>query len=146
MDLTDVIAHASRFDHLLYLSTVSSAGQPHVVPLAGGWHDQRLYLSVSSSGRLARNLASEPRCCAHYQVGQASGWDSLLVWGTAAVLDSVEDKRRLWRGVLPFDLDEWDEGGPEGSPDTVFIEIEPSRALLLRRYGLDGREEWRADR
>jgi nitroimidazol reductase NimA-like FMN-containing flavoprotein (pyridoxamine 5'-phosphate oxidase superfamily) len=143
MDLSDVITHAARFDHLFYLATVSAAGQPHVVPLAGGWNGDRLYVSVDPSGRVGRNLAAEPRCCVHYQVGEGSGWDSLMVWGEATILDSAQDKRRLWRGVLPYDLDDWGSNGPDDSPDTVFAEIQPTRALLLRRYGLDGRDEWR---
>lgn len=143
MDLADVVAQAARFDHQFYLATVSKAGMPHVVPLSGGWQDGRLYTSISPTGRTGRNLAHEPRCCAHYAVGEASGWDSLLVWGGAAILDSVEDKRRLWSGVLPYDPSDWDSGGPDDSPDTVFVEIEPRRALLLYRYGLDGRDEWR---
>ena len=143
MDLTDVIDHAARFEHLFYLATVSANGQPHVVPLAGGWKDDRLYVSVAASGRVGRNLVAEPRCCAHYAVGEATGWDSLMIWGEATILDSVEDKRRLWTGVLPYDMGDWEEGGPDDSPDTVFAEIEPTRALLLYRYGLDGRDEWR---
>lgn len=142
MDLSDVVAHARRFEDEFYLATVSPAGEPHVVPLEGGWMDGRLYISIAASGRTGRNLAGEPRCCAHYTVGEATNWDSLLVWGEGTILDSVEDKRRLWRDVLPFDLDEWNEGGPEGSPDTIFVEIDPRRALLLYRYGLDGRDEW----
>ena len=143
MELSDVIAHAARFDDMFYLATVSAGGQPHAVPLAGGWHEGRLYTSLSPTGRTGRNLAHEPRCCAHYQVGEGSGWDSLLIWGEAAILDSVEDKRRLWHGVLPYDPGDWDEGGPENSPGTVFVEIDPSRVLLLHRFGLDGRDEWR---
>lgn len=144
MELSEVVEHADRFENLLYLATASPNGYPHVVPLSGGWLEGSLYVSVSPSGRLARNLAYDPRCCAHYQVGEAYGWDSLMVWGEGTILDSVIDKRRLWRGVLSYDLDDWDTGGPEDSPDTVFVEIEPTRALLLHRYGLDGRDEWRA--
>lgn len=145
MDLDDVIAHGARFDDTFYLATVSAAAQPHVVPLTGGWQDGRLYASVAADGRVARNLADQPRCCAHYQVGEESGWDSLMLWGLGAVLTAVEDKRRLWHDVVPYDLGDWDPGGPEDSPDTAFIEIVPWRALLLRRYGLDGRDEWRAE-
>jgi nitroimidazol reductase NimA-like FMN-containing flavoprotein (pyridoxamine 5'-phosphate oxidase superfamily) len=143
MDITDVVGHAARIGDVFYLATVSSAGMPHVVPLAGGWNDGCLYTSISPSGRTGRNLAHEARCHVHYQVGDGSNWDSLLVWGEATILDSVEDKRRLWSGVLPYDPSDWASGGPEDSPDTVFVEIEPARALLLHRYGLDGREEWR---
>lgn len=144
VELEDIIAHAARFDDTFYLATVSGQGQPHVVPLTGGWQDGRLYTTVAVDGRAARNLAAEPRCCAHYQVSEESGWDSLMLWGEASVLTAVGDKRRLWRGVIPYDLDDWDPGGPDDSPDTGFIEMVPSRALLLRRYGLDGRDEWRA--
>jgi nitroimidazol reductase NimA-like FMN-containing flavoprotein (pyridoxamine 5'-phosphate oxidase superfamily) len=143
VELSDVIAHAGRFEDTFYLATVSSRSQPHVVPLTGGWQDGALYATVAVDGRAARNLVAQPRCCAHYQVSEESGWDSLMLWGRGSVLTAVEDKRRLWP-VIPYDMDEWDPGGPDGSPDTAFLEIVPRRALLLRRYGLDGREEWRA--
>jgi nitroimidazol reductase NimA-like FMN-containing flavoprotein (pyridoxamine 5'-phosphate oxidase superfamily) len=144
VELDDVIAQAARFDDTFYLATVSPEAQPHVVPLTGGWRDGRLYASVAVDGRATRNLEAQPRCCAHYQVSQESGWDSLMLWGRGVVLTDLEDKRRLWHDVIPYDLDDWDPGGPENSPDTAFIEIVPRRALFLRRYGLDGREEWRA--
>jgi hypothetical protein len=47
-------------------------------------------------------------------------------------------------GVFSYDLDYFEPGGPDVSPATGFLRIEPQRVLLLRRYGFDGREEWRA--
>lgn len=141
MELSGVIAAARRLGPIAHLATVSPAGGPHVVPVHCEWLDDRLYCTAGQGDTKVRNLAAQPRVCIHYQVAAATGWDSLIIWGTGAVLDAVADKRLLWNR-FGYDLDEFSPGGPEGSPDTVFIEIEPRRALLLLRYGLDGREEW----
>jgi hypothetical protein len=46
--------------------------------------------------------------------------------------------------VFDYDLNLFSPGGPEGSPDTVFLAVTPERALLLKGYGLGGREVWTA--
>jgi hypothetical protein len=35
-------------------------------------------------------------------------------------------------------------GGPDHPPGTAFMAITPTRALLLRRYGMGGSERWTA--
>jgi hypothetical protein len=66
-----------------------------------------------------------------------------MIWGKAAVLTSLEDKRRLWDGVFSYDLNLFSPGGPDDSPKACFLEIVPERAVLLRNFGMGGREEWR---
>ena len=70
--------------------------------------------------------------------------DGVEVWGTAEVFDDLDTKRRLWDGVFDYDLDVFAPGGPDNAPGTAFMAIRPSRALLLRQYGMGGRERWKA--
>ncbi len=143
MDLDDVIREASRLGPIAHLATVTAAGEPHVVPVHVDWLDGRLYCSAGTGDAKVRNLGVQPAACLHFQVAAATGWDSLMIWARGRILTSLEDKRRLWHGVFSYDLNEFDPGGPDNAPESCFLELEPTRAVLLRRYGLDGREAWR---
>ena len=59
----------------------------------------------------------------------------------AAVTD-VDRKVQLWDGAFDDDLAAFSPAGPT-SPDTGFLEVVPTRALILRSFGTAGREEWR---
>ncbi len=113
-----------------------------MVPIHVDWHEGHLYAMVGRNDVKVRNVNSNRSVCLHYQVSEQTGWDSLMVWGSACVLDDLDDKRRLWTGVMSYDLDEFSPGGPDDSPDTVFLQIEVARALVLRNFGFDGRDEW----
>ena len=78
----------------------------------------------------------------HWQITEAG--DGVEVWGTATVHGDLETKRRLWTGVFDYDLDLFSPGGPDGSPNTVFVAVQPERALSIKAYGLGGRETWKA--
>jgi hypothetical protein len=43
---------------------------------------------------------------------------------------------------MDYDLGMFSPGGPDGSPETVFIAVEPERALWVRFYGINGRDTW----
>jgi nitroimidazol reductase NimA-like FMN-containing flavoprotein (pyridoxamine 5'-phosphate oxidase superfamily) len=143
MKISDLIAEHQRLSAIVHLATMTPEGDPHVAPVHADWHDGRLYVMVGTDARKTRNIAAHPSVSLHYQVGEGTGWDSLMIWGQAAVLDSLEDKRRLWN-IFSYDLNLFSPGGPDGSPKTCFLEIVPERAVLLRNFGMDGREEWRA--
>lgn len=143
MELADLTTQHQRLGAIVHLATVTPDGDPHVAPVHADWHEDRLYVMVGTGARKTRNIAANPSVSLHYQVGENTGWDSLMIWGRAAVLESLEDKRRLWN-VFSYDLNLFSPGGPDDSPKTGFVEIVPERAVLLRRFGMDGREEWRA--
>ena len=48
--------------HDYWLATVMPFGVPHLMPVWGVWHDDRLWFSSANGSRKARNLATEPRC------------------------------------------------------------------------------------
>jgi general stress protein 26 len=89
-----------------------------------------------------RNVAANPKVALHWQVTEVG--DGVEMWGSAAVWDDVETKRRLWTGVFDYDLDLFARGGPDDSPGTAFLAITPSRAVVIRAYGMKGIERWSA--
>lgn len=141
MNPATFIEHTRRLGPIAHLATVTPSGAPHVVPIHVDWHDGFLYSLIG--GVKATNIRDQPAVCLHYQVREETDWDSLIVWGDGELLDSVEDKRRLWTGVLSYDLDTFSPGGPDGSPDSQFLPITVQRAVFLHRYGLGGRAEFR---
>jgi general stress protein 26 len=78
----------------------------------------------------------------HWQVTEVG--DGVELWGTAEIHGDLDTKKRLWNGVFDYDLDQFAPGGPEGSPDVVFVAVRPLRALYLAMYGMKGRETWSA--
>ncbi len=142
MDLEQVQAEAKRFGPLVWMGTVRADGRPHVVPIAMNWHDDEIIGFVLTSGTKIRNLRQNPAVTLHWQVGEATGNDSLIVDGTARVVDDAEGRRTYWDRW--FDCDRFEPGGPE-SDGHSFVVVTPERAVLLRQYGLAGRETWRAD-
>jgi general stress protein 26 len=144
MDLRTVIEHAARLGPVVHLATLGPNGHPHVAPVHVDWLDDLIYCSAGASRAKARNIESQPPVCLHHQVAEESGWDSLMIWGFARLLTSSYDKRRLW-SAMSYDLSLFASGGPDDSPDTMYIEIVPVRALFLSRFGIDGRAEWTAE-
>ena len=142
MQLEEIRTEAARYDRTAYLATVTPDGRPHVAPVAVAWHGDRLQTFVLGTSTKVRNLRQNPSVSVHYPVSEATGWDSLIVDGRARIIDTVDERRALW-GTMGYDLDPFEPGGPE-SDNHVFITIEPTNALVLRRYGLDGRATWRA--
>jgi len=45
--------------------------------------------------------------------------------------------------VFDYHLSVFVPGGPDNSPGAGFISVEPERVLLLKAYGMGGRETWR---
>ena len=141
MDFDAVLAGADRLGPIAYLATVTPTGGPHVVPVHIDWHEGAAWVAVGPNDVKVRNISANPEVCIHYEVGEATDWDHLMVWGEAEVVADVATKKAMWN-IFSYDLDEFDSAGP-ASPDTVLLQIQPRRALFLARYGMDGSDEWR---
>ena len=145
MNLDQLVAQMERLGPYAHLATVTPDGKPHAVPIHADWHEGGIYAMVGLRSAKTRNLLANPAVCLHYQVSQETGWDSLIVWGTGSILSRDEDKRRLWTGVLSYDLNTFAGGtGPDDAPDAAFLKIDIERALLLQNFGTSGRDEYRA--
>jgi general stress protein 26 len=142
MDLAQVKEEAKRLSPWAHLATVGADGEPDVVPIHPAWEGDVMWAMVHTGSTKARNVAANPKVALHWQVG-AEG-DGVEVWGTAAVHDDLDTKRRLWTGVFDYNLDDFSQGGPDNSPGTAFLSIIPERAVVIRQYGAGGIERWSA--
>lgn len=142
MDLERVKRESARLSPLAHVATVGSDGDPDVAPVHPAWEGDTIWFMTGAKSVKARNIAHHPGVAMHWQVTEAG--DGVEVWGKAEVHADVETKKRLWKGVFDYDLDQFAPGGPEGSPDTVFVAVRPERALYLIMYGMKGRETWSA--
>ena len=144
MDLSDVKAEAARLGVWVHLATVSPSGTPYVSPVHPAWEGDTLWTMFGTDSVKAKNVAVNPKVTCHWQVSDQTGFDSLIVWGHGQAHDDVETKRRLWDGVFDYDLGEFAPDGPDDAPGIGFLAITPRRAVLLRQYGMGGRDVWRA--
>ena len=137
----DRIKHAAAsLSPWAHLATVGADGRPDVVPVHPSWEGDTLWIMSFADSVKVRNIAAQPQVALHWQVTEVG--DGVELWGTATVHDDVDTKRRLWHGVFDYDLEVFSPGGPDGSPGTVFLAVEPERALWLRGYGIGGRDTW----
>lgn len=139
--LDDVKADSRRYGPFAYIATTGTDGEPHLAPVAVNWIDDSIAAFVLSSSRKVRNVKQNPRATVHFAVGESTAWDSCIVWGEARLVDTTAGRRELW-DRMGYDLRAFEPGGPE-SDNHVFMLIEPSRATILRAYGMAGRETWR---
>jgi general stress protein 26 len=144
MEFSEVVSASERLGSWAHIATVSPSGTPYVSPVHPCWDSQTLWTMVGAASTKATNLASNPKVTCHWQVSDQTNFDSLIVWGTGEVFTDLETKRRLWDGVFDYDLNAFAPGGPDDSPDTAFMALTPTKAVLLEQYGMAGRGEWRA--
>jgi hypothetical protein len=71
-----------------WVSTASSAGRPHTMPVWGVWLGDRFLFSTSPESRKARNLHSNPQVSVHLEDGDAV----VIIEGCAT---EVDDPRAL---------------------------------------------------
>lgn len=143
ISLDEVKAFAANLSPWAHLATVGADGAPDVVPIHPGWEGDTLWAMVGAGSVKTRNLAANPQVALHWQVTEAG--DGVEMWGEGRVHVDVETKRRLWTGVFDYDLDLFAPDGPD-SPGTAFIAVQPTRALVLKAYGMKGMQRWRSGR
>jgi general stress protein 26 len=141
MDLEHVKQEASKLSPWAHLATVGADGDPDVAPVHPCWEGDTLWIMTGAASVKVRNIAHNPNVAMHWQVTAAG--DGVEIWGTAKMYTDLETKRRLWNGVFDYDLNAFSPGGPEGSPDNGFLAVTPKRALVLKAYGMGGREVWK---
>lgn len=140
MEFADVQAEAAQLGAHVYISTVTPDGKPHSVPIVMSWVDDKVRGFVANPSVKVANLRSNPNVQLHWLVAEATNWDSLIIDGTAELVDTTEGRRVLW-DRMGYDLSLFEPGGPEADSH-VFIEVKPERALLLGKYGTKGRDSW----
>ncbi|MBA3380003.1 MAG: pyridoxamine 5'-phosphate oxidase family protein [Chloroflexia bacterium] len=142
MELEQIKVAAARLSAWAHVATVGPNGYSDVVPVHPSWEGDTIWFMTGSTSIKVRNIAHQPNVAMHWQVTEAG--DGVEVRGTAEAHEDIDTKVRLWNGVFDYDLNMFAPGGPEGSPDTVFVAVRPNRALYLVTYGMNGRETWSA--
>jgi general stress protein 26 len=140
MDLEQVKRESARLSPWSHVATVGKDGDPDVVPVHPAWEGDTLWFMAGADSVKVRNIGHHPNVAMHWQVTESG--DGIEVWGTATVHDDLDTKRRLWEGVFDYNLTDFAPGGPENSPDTVFVAVEPQRAVFIEMYGVKGRDTW----
>lgn len=140
MELDEIKAECTRLSMWAHIATVGADGKPDVTPVHPCWEGDVLWFLAGEGSVKARNIAANPNVALHWQVSAVG--DGIEIWGTATLHADAATKRRLWEGVFDYDLSAFIPGGPENSPGTGFIAIEPERAVMLKAYGMGGRATW----
>ena len=141
MNISDIETIGRALSVRCYIATVDIDGDPHVVPVHPGWEGSTIWIMTGTSAVKAHNISRHPNVAMHWEVSDAG--DGLLVWGTAAIHNDEETKRRLWTGVFDYELAAFAPDGPD-SPNIVFLSVEPQRAVHALAYGAGGVQRWRA--
>ncbi|MBG01480.1 MAG: hypothetical protein CL470_04340 [Acidimicrobiaceae bacterium] len=144
MNLQEVIDESKRLGEWAHVATVSSSGTPYVTPVHPCWEQEILWTLVGVDSVKAKNIQTSPLVSCHWQVSVDTNFDSLILWGNAKLFTDIATKERLWDGVFDYDLNAFSPGGPTDSPDTGFMAIIPSKAIMLKGMGMGGRFEWKA--
>ena len=131
-----------RFGRNAFLATVSPSGTPYVSPVTVSWDGSTLLAFLASHEAKVANLRTNPRVCVHFGVGADTDWDSCMLWGSAKIVDDTPGREGLW-DKMGYDCNLFEPGGP-AADSHVFAVISPSRALILRYYGIKGRLSWRS--
>ncbi|RZV40682.1 MAG: pyridoxamine 5'-phosphate oxidase family protein [Acidimicrobiales bacterium] len=140
--LTEVKEAASALSPWAHIATVGSDNTPDVVPVHPCWEGDDCWIMAGAKSVKAKNIAANPNVAMHWQVTENG--DGVEVWGSAEVFTDLETKRRLWEGVFDYDLNAFSPGGPDNSPDTAFVKVTPTRAIVLKAYGMGGIDRWKA--
>lgn len=140
--IDDIKTFASNLSPWAHIATVGADGEPDVVPVHPCWEGETLWTMLGTTSVKARNVADNDKVALHWQVTENG--DGVEVWGTGELFTDIETKRRLWDGVFDYDLSAFAPGGPDNSPDTAFLAITPTRALILHQYGMGGMQRWSA--
>lgn len=142
LSLDAVKAHGTALSPWAHIATIGADQQPDVVPVHPCWEGHTLWIMCGLDSVKVRNIAHNPHVALHWQVTEVG--DGLEVWGTATVHADLDTKRRLWNGVFDYDLNLFAPGGPDASPETAFIAVQPTRAMYMKAYGMGGTTRWTA--
>jgi len=139
--LDDIKSDSRRYGPFAFVATTGSDGEPHLAPVAVNWVDDDVVAFVLAASRKVRNVRQNPRATVHFAVGESTGWDSCIVWGDASLVEDTAGRSALW-DRMGYDLRAFEPGGPE-SDAHVFLVVRPTRATILRTYGMAGRSSWK---
>lgn len=119
-----------RNAEVLWISTVTPEGRPHVVPLIAVWLDDALYFSTSVDERKAKNLRSNRHVTIATGTGVLTEGLDIVVEGEATVVRDAARIRRLAKAYVAKYGQGWRLPGMEG---VLTFEVAPSKAFGFGR-------------
>lgn len=141
LTLDDLRSDSARYGRLAFIATASPSGTPYASPVAVAWNGDTILAFLASNEAKVANVRRNPKVSVHFSVSAETDWDSCVVWGEGRIIDDTPGRTELWN-KMGYDCTLFEPGGP--SADThVFLEIVPTRGLILRNYGIKGRDTWR---
>ncbi len=141
LTLDDVRKDSKRYGPLAWVATVSRSATPYVSPVAVAWHGDNILAFLATPEAKVANVRTNPSVSVHFAVSADTDWDSCVVWGRGRIVDDTEGREALW-DKMGYDCNLFEPGGPAAGTH-VFLVVEPTRAVILRNYGLKGKESWR---
>ncbi len=122
MEWSDLVQHLGGLAHL---ATASADGDPHVSVVAPYLEGSTIWVFTRSGSGKARRVAENGRVALMWRPGPEA-----YLWGTAEVVDSVDERARLWaRTDLPFDPAAF--FGRHDHPEHVLLRITPTHASVM---------------
>jgi nitroimidazol reductase NimA-like FMN-containing flavoprotein (pyridoxamine 5'-phosphate oxidase superfamily) len=143
ISLDQIVNESSRFGRNAYIASVSKSSVPFVSPVTFNWFGEDLLTFLASNEQKVKNCRVNAAVNIHFPVSEANNWDSLLLWGTAKIIDDTQGREYLW-DKMGYNCNLFEPGGPSAETH-VFMQIHLEKGLVLRRYGIDGREVWRRE-
>lgn len=141
LTLDDVRNDSKRYGPLAWVATVSPSATPYASPVAVAWHGDSILAFLATPEAKVSNVRSNPRVSVHFAVSAETDWDSCVVWGNGRIVDDTAGRDALW-DKMGYDCNLFEPGGPSAASH-VFLVVEPTRAVIMRNYGLKGKESWR---
>jgi nitroimidazol reductase NimA-like FMN-containing flavoprotein (pyridoxamine 5'-phosphate oxidase superfamily) len=119
-----------RDAEVLWLSTVTPEGRPHVVPLIAVWLDGALYFSTGEGERKARNLRSNTHVTIATGPEALSEALDIVLEGEARVVSDAAKIRRIAKAYVAKYGEGWRLPGIDG---VLTFEVTPSTAFGFGR-------------
>ena len=137
----DIRALTGSLGPLSTLGSVDSDGTPHLVPVIPTWVGDVLVFGSHAASRKVRNLADRPAASMQFMTPGETFPDTLLIKGTARVVEADDERLTLWdSGFFPFLSAMY--SGP-ADPMLRFVEFTPEHAFIVRNGGRGPVERWR---
>lgn len=86
--------------------------------------DGPVWVSTFSNSRKVKQIKKNPKVCLYF-VSQPNGEQAAKIYGTAKVIDALDEKERVWN-LAGFDLSKYFRDGP-GSKDFCLLKIESEK-------------------
>lgn len=127
---------------LTTFGTVDPDGTPHLVAVIPSWVDGRLVFGSRTDSRKVRNVLERPQASMHFATPGEAFPDTVLLKGSARVVDGDEERKALWTsGFFPYLPMMY--AGPDDT-GLRFVEFVPARVVIVRNGGRGPVERWRA--